>query len=328
MAIRVRREHLPLLALAVLFCLGTLALAGINLAGWRGELRYAGIPVEQRPLDGTATTGAAAETRASVPGEKAKTAAVPAAPPGGLDVEGLASIGSGIQRPPAAEKPKVAILVTGIGLARAFSEAALSLPPAVGLAVSPYADDAPGWVEAARAAGHEAFLMLPLEPGDRARVDPGPRAIGPQLGTAEREARLGWLIERAPGVIGFVAEAGAYGATPRAFEPVAQALAGHGSGMIELGSTHFDAAARSAGLAYAEAGAALDLVPAGESIDAALAQIEAQALRAGRALGWARGHQVTLARLAAWVPTLASKGLSLVPASALLAPADRLTATR
>ena len=302
-------------------------LVGITLAGWRGEVRYAGNPVEQRPLVGPTASAAVAGERQSVPGKKATTAEA-AATPGGLDAVGLASIGSGIQRPPAAEKPKVAILVTGIGLARAFSEPALSLPPAVGLAISPYADDAPGWIEAARAGGHEAFLMLPLEPTDPARVDPGPRAIGPQLGTPEREARLGWLLERAGGVIGFVAEAGAYGATPQAFAPVAQALAAHGAGMIELGGTHLEPAARSAGLAFAGTGAALDAVAAGESIDAALALIEAQALRAGRALGWARGHRVSLERLAAWIPTLAGKGLSLVPVSALLAEGDRVTATR
>jgi polysaccharide deacetylase 2 family uncharacterized protein YibQ len=326
MAIRVWREHLPWLALAVLACFGVLALVGITLAGWRGEVSYAGNPVEQRALAGPAASAAAADGRPSGSRKHAHSAA--AATPGGLDVEGLASIGSGIQRPPAAEKPKVAILVTWIGLARALSEPALSLPPAVGLAISPYADDAPGWIEAARAGGHETFLMLPLEPSDPARVDPGPHAIGPQLGTPEREARLGWLLERAGGVIGFVAEAGAYGATPQAFAPVAQALAVHGAGMIELGGTRLEPAARSAGLAFAGTGTALDAVPAGESIDAALALIEAQALGAGKALGWTRGHRVSLERLAAWIPTLAGKGLSLAPVSAVLAEAGRVTATR
>jgi polysaccharide deacetylase 2 family uncharacterized protein YibQ len=326
MAIRVRREHLPWLALAVLACFGVLALVGITLAGWQGEVRYAGNPVEQRPLVGSTASAAVAGERQSVPGKKVPTGA--AAMPGGLDAVGLASIGSGIQRPPTAEKPKVAILVTGIGLARARSEPALSLPPAVGLAISPYADDAPGWIEAARAGGHETFLMLPLEPTDPARIDPGPHAIGPQLGTPERAARLGWLLERAGGVIGFVAEAGAYGATPQAFAPVAQALAAHGAGMIELGGTHLEPATRSAGLAFAGTSAALDAVAAGESIDTALALIETQALGAGRALGWARGHRVSLERLAAWIPTLAGKGLSLVPVSALLAEGDRVTATR
>ena len=127
MAIRVRREHLPWLALAVLACFGVLAVVGITLAGWRGEVRYAGNPVEQRPLVGPTASAAVAGERQSVPGKKAPAGA--AATPGGLDAVGLASIGSGIQRPPAAEKPKIAILVTGIGLARALQRARLE-PPA------------------------------------------------------------------------------------------------------------------------------------------------------------------------------------------------------
>jgi polysaccharide deacetylase 2 family uncharacterized protein YibQ len=83
----------------------------------------------------------------------------------------------------------VAVLVTGVGLAREASEAVLRrMPPDVSVAVSVHADDADGWLRRARAGGREALLTLPLEPADPARVDPGPGALGVRQDPAAREA--------------------------------------------------------------------------------------------------------------------------------------------
>src|SRR5262249_41642783 len=55
-------------------------------------------------------------------------------------------------------KPLVAVLVTGLGLSSATTEAAIAkLPPEITLSFSPYAEKLGDWLTAARAAGHEAL---------------------------------------------------------------------------------------------------------------------------------------------------------------------------
>ena len=77
-------------------------------------------------------------------------------------------------------------------------------------------------------------------------------------------------------------------------------------------------AASAAGLPYASVPALVDQDPSIASIDTALAGLEADALRHGRALGAAQAYPVSLERLRLWAMTLADKGLVLAPVSALV----------
>ena len=70
----------------------------------------------------------------------------------------------------------MAVLVTGLGLADRLTARALTLPGAVGLSFSPYAGAA-AWQARARAAGHEALLMLPLQPERFPHDDAGPLSV-------------------------------------------------------------------------------------------------------------------------------------------------------
>lgn len=221
-------------------------------------------------------------------------------------------------------RPQIAVVVTGLGLARESSEAALALPPDVTLAVSPHADGPGAWLRGVRAAGHEAMLTLPLEPADPARIDPGPEALRVVQPAAERESSLLWLLGRGTGYTGLAAEAGAFAARPDAFAPVAEALARRGLGLVELGGTRLAGVAATRGLAYVGTQPRLDATPAAARIDQALGRLEEAALEDGAAVGWASGYPVTLARLASWAETLPGKGLRLVPLGALMAEGGRV----
>lgn len=214
--------------------------------------------------------------------------------------------------------PRVAVLVTGVGLAREVSEAALRLPADVTVAVSVHADDVDGWLRRARAGGREAMLTLPLEPVDPTRVDPGPGALGLRQDGAAREAALAALLGRGAGYAGLVADPGAFAGNPDVFAPVAKELARRGLALVELGGSRLARVAKAGGLPHVGTGPALDEAPSAARVDLALGALEAAALREGTAVGWARGYPVALERLAAWAETLADKGLRLVPASALL----------
>ena len=74
-------------------------------------------------------------------------------------------------------RPKVAVLILGLGLERELFDAALALPGPIGLQLSPYAPDLPALVERARGAGHEVLLELSMESADYPASDPGPHTL-------------------------------------------------------------------------------------------------------------------------------------------------------
>ena len=71
--------------------------------------------------------------------------------------------------------------------------------------------------------------------------------------------------------------------------------------------------AQHAGIPYAERDVFLDDEIVTGAIRERLADVEATAHRRGSAVAIGHPHDATLAALAAWIPTLAGKGLVLVP---------------
>ena len=125
------------------------------------------------------------------------------------------------------------------------------------------------------------------------------------------------MLARATGYVA-LAGGGPRFAASAAAPPVLDALARRGLGLIEIGRDDLASAASAAGLPYASAPAVIDQDPSIASIDYALAGLEAEALRHGRALGVAQAYPVSLERLRLWAMTLADKGLVLSPVSALV----------
>ena len=214
-------------------------------------------------------------------------------------------------------RPKVAILLLGLGLEAELFDAALALPGPVSLQLSPYAPDLPALVGRARRAGHEVLLELPMEPADYPASDPGPHTL---LADSSRDGnlqRLNWLLARAPGYIA-VAGGGARFTGSEGAGDVLDVLARRGLALIELGASRLEGAAAATGLPYASAPRAIGRDASVLSIDDALAGLEAEALAGGSALGVMHGYPVSLDRLRTWAATLDDKGLVLAPVSAVL----------
>ncbi len=226
--------------------------------------------------------------------------------------------------PPPDARPRIAILLGGIGMSEADSgEAIRTLPPAVSLAVSPYAWRPEKLLEDARAAGHEILLALPLEPERYPLDDPGNHALLTGNLAALNHQRLEWALTRFAGYVG--ATGALNGMRGERFAAAAELM---GSVLREL-------AAR--GLLYIDPrpGAPPPPIAVGRSVDVVidepavrteietnLARLEQVAHDRGAALGLAGVPQpVTLDRLAAWAATLAARGFVLVPVSALVQPA-------
>jgi polysaccharide deacetylase 2 family uncharacterized protein YibQ len=214
-------------------------------------------------------------------------------------------------------RPKVAVMILGLGLQAELFDAALALPGPIGLQLSPYAPDLPALVARARRASHEVLLGLPMEPADYPASDPGPHTLLADNAREDNLKRLDWVLSRASGYAALVGGGGRFAGSDQV-SGVLNVLAKRGLALIEVGADQLEGAAAAAGLPYASAPHAIDQDPSAQAIDHALAGLEAAAAAGGSALGLVQDYPVSLERLRLWVTTLADKGLVLAPVSAVL----------
>ena len=218
-------------------------------------------------------------------------------------------------------RPRVAIMVTGLGQSKDVSETAIDdLAGAVTLVFSPYAARLETWVQRARAAGHETFLSLPLEPIDYPRADPGPHTLLTSLDPQQNLERLQWVLSRVTGYVGVATAFGSRFTTSKGdLLPVLDVLRARGLMFVDSRVTKRSVAgalAKSIALPRATNDVLLDEDASRDAIDARLQRLEALARQNGVALGMGYVYPVTLERIGQWTPTLEGKGLALAPASA------------
>ncbi len=187
--------------------------------------------------------------------------------------------------------PRIAILVTGLGIGQAATAAAITkLPPAVSLAFAPYGGEVERAAARARAAGHEVLLQAPMEPFDYPDSDPGPQTLLTALKGAENADRLAWAMSRFAGYVGVVNFMGAkLMGDAAAFEPVLREIGARGLGFVDDGTGARPVApglAQKARAPLARADIVLDAVARPDAIDRELARLEAQAR--ARASCWPR----------------------------------------
>ncbi|HRE19903.1 MAG TPA: divergent polysaccharide deacetylase family protein, partial [Rhabdaerophilum sp.] len=102
----------------------------------------------------------------------------------------------------AGPEPKIAIVLTGVGIgAQGTTDAISKLPGEVTLAFAPYGRDLPNQVARARRDGHEILLQVPMEPRDYPDSDPGPHTLRANAEARTNIERLHWLMSRFPGYI-------------------------------------------------------------------------------------------------------------------------------
>jgi polysaccharide deacetylase 2 family uncharacterized protein YibQ len=223
-------------------------------------------------------------------------------------------------------RPRIAVVVAGLGLTTQITEDALrTLPGGVTLTFSPLAPRIEEWVERARRDGHEVLLDLAMEPTNFPQNDPGPRTLLTSLTPQQNLERLDWVLGRVDGVVGVAAVQGSrFSATPEVLRPVLAALASRGLMILDTRATPRSVIPRLAseiGLPRAIADRTIDIdnETSRVSIDARLAEIERIAREGGTAVAIAQSvSPVMLERLAVWLPTLQDKSLALAPVTAVV----------
>ncbi|WP_284246802.1 divergent polysaccharide deacetylase family protein, partial [Methylobacterium haplocladii] len=218
---------------------------------------------------------------------------------------------------------RIAILVSGVGTGQAATAAAIArLPPAISLALSPYASDLDKVAARAREAGHEILLQAPMEPFDYPDSDPGPQTILTSSRPAENLDRLAWAMSRFSGFVGLVNfMGGKLLSDPSSLEPILKEIGSRGLGFVDDGASQGSKATASAlklKTPAARAEIVLDAMARPEAIDRELARLEAQAKKNGFAMASASAQQLSIDRIARWARDLETRGIRLVPVSTAL----------
>lgn len=223
---------------------------------------------------------------------------------------------------PAITEPKIALMIENIGLSRQASLGAINkLPPEVSMALNPYARDLSDWVFRSRLAGHEVYMLLPMESEDFPLEDAGPLALDTRIQLAENQRRLDTVLASAGGYVGVVSFMGSrFLKAEGQLRQVLQELNNRGLMFVTGGAKSRNDAipiAKELKMVHMESQTYIDETPRIQQIRTTLDQMESIAKERGSVLVMARPYPVTIQSVLDWIATLKDKGINLVPASAV-----------
>lgn len=213
--------------------------------------------------------------------------------------------------------PTIAVLITGLGQNKSVSEGAIRLPENFSLSFSPYARELSSWTNAARIAGHEILLDLPLEPSNFPASDPGPYGLLIGKGDQENANRMQWLMSRIEGYTGFVTPQNeAFSANSAAFKALLDLLSSRGLMIVmehEPAKNETKKILDASTTPYTIADIRIDEELSESAIKARLEALEKLASKRGYAVGIAQSYPLTIQQLQAWSDELEKNGYTLVP---------------
>jgi polysaccharide deacetylase 2 family uncharacterized protein YibQ len=217
----------------------------------------------------------------------------------------------------AGDPPRVAILVTGLGLPDAAAGDVLKgLPAPISVAYGAYGRNLQESVSRARDDGHEVLLQIPLEPNNYPTVDPGPHTLLTTLPPQENMKRLQWLMSRYTGYVGVTNHMGdKFEATSDSLTPMLEELKRRGLLYVDDGSVKDSTVSQVAGAIGLDYSVASMQIDPG-NLAKQLAQLEATAKERGSAIGVVKASPATVKQLSDWAAKLEAKGFVLVPVSA------------
>jgi uncharacterized protein len=220
-------------------------------------------------------------------------------------------------------RPRIAIVMTGLGISAKATDTALKgLPAGVTLAFAPYAGDVQSWVGEARRQGHEVLLEVPMEPYDFPDSDAGPHTLRSGAAEDANTERLAWALTRFSGYAGVTNLLGdRFLSDAPSLEPMLTYLARRGLLFYDNGQATHSAApgvAIQVGIAFAQADQTIDSIQTAMEVDRRLSALETLARQRGSAAGTGFIYPVTVDRVTRWAQGLAGRGFVLVPASAIV----------
>jgi polysaccharide deacetylase 2 family uncharacterized protein YibQ len=217
-------------------------------------------------------------------------------------------------------QPMIAVVIDDMGLDRKRSQRTVDLPGPLTLAYLAYAGDLATQTGAARAAGHELLVHVPMEPGS-ATTDPGQNALLTALSPEELARRIAWNLSQFSGSVGINNHMGSKATADREMMgTVMEALKARGMLFLDSrtsGETVAQDVALKSGIPGLRRDVFLDHDPSPIAVRAALLDVEKVAERQGFAIAIGHPKDATINALSEWLPDVQSRGFVLVPVSAI-----------
>ena len=223
--------------------------------------------------------------------------------------------------------PKVAIIIDDLGMDVRRSRQILDLPAPITLAFLPYAGKTKELAKVGKGKGHSLIIHTPMEAMD-GKLNIGPGGLKEAMSEAEFDAAFGTMLASFEGYEGINNHMGSRLTTDDAkMKHLMGILRDHNLFFVDSKTNPKSVAAdeaQMAGIPFAERDVFLDHVETLEFAREALLKTERLALRRGYAIAIGHPKDHTIAALKEWLPTLAAKGIELVPVKTLLVkPTDK-----
>ncbi len=249
----------------------------------------------------------------------------PALPPIPYEEPGTTSVPAPTA-PPVARSPqtapRIAILIDDMGVNAEGSARALRLPTYVTLSYLPYANEAQKQVDAAKAAGHEVMLHLPMQP--QSALSPGPDALRTGMEPEAFLATLAKNLDRFTGYDGVNNHMGSQLTQDEgAMRLVMTTMKDRGLFFLDSRTTPKTQAcqiAKDDAVPCLQRDVFLDDNPSPAAIRKQLAYTLYVAQRHGRAIAIGHPHADTLTELEHWLALNQNEGVAFVPVQKLLQP--------
>lgn len=212
-------------------------------------------------------------------------------------------------------RPKIALVVGGLGINPTATKMAIErLPSEVTLSFVPYTEGLQGWIDLARANGHEVMIEIPMEPVNYPDNDPGPYTLISGAPGQDMNRKMDWLLSRATGYFAVSNYLGGrFLSSANDTQAFMDVLKSKGLGFVDDGQVR----GKRGAWARASADRVIDTQLTRESIQAQLEGLEYTAKNRGAAFGTGFAYPVTVDVAVKWAASLETKGLQLAPVSAV-----------
>lgn len=217
----------------------------------------------------------------------------------------------------ATEPGKIALIMTDLGLAKQTDERAINdMPAAVTLAFSPYGKYSKESSASARKDGHKIVALVPMEPANYPKEDPGTLALMSRNSAEQNQRNLTRIfgnIPQADGAMNFMGSR--FLAAENNTDLVIKTLQTRKMTFIDTpsgGKSMAKPVARARGAEIATVDIYIDDSASEADIRAQLGELERISRQRGIAVGVVHPFPLTFALLDNWLPTLESRNLALV----------------
>ncbi len=219
------------------------------------------------------------------------------------------------------DKPKIVIVIDDVGLDRRRARQTIKLPGPLTMSFMAYAEDLNKQASAARDAGHELMLHVPMEPSSTS-INPGPNVLLSGMPADELKKNIEWNLAQLDGYVGINNHMGSrFTADPEGMNVVVASLKKHGYLFLDSvtsGKSVAHETARDSGIPFAVRNVFLDHDDDLDAIRRQLRHTEQIARKTGLAIAIGHPRDKTIEALKDWLPKLDEKGFQLVPISSVV----------